>query len=82
MQSTSNLSHLGGFITGLFPSFIFLPNLKWEKYEASFPYLGKIALIDLSYHLFSIRLKSLTIVRGLFGVLACTWAFHHSSTRL
>ena len=27
-QYTSNWSHLGGFVCGLFPSFLFLPNFK------------------------------------------------------
>lgn len=37
---TSHLSHVGGFICGLFPGFLFLPNLKSERWEAILPWLG------------------------------------------
>ncbi len=34
---TSVMSHVGGFVCGLFPSFLFLPNLSHEKWEAALP---------------------------------------------
>ena len=37
---TSHLSHVGGFVCGLFPAFLFLPNLHSEAWEAWLPYLG------------------------------------------
>lgn len=38
--NTSHLSHVGGFLAGLFPSFIFLPNLTHARWEAILPFLG------------------------------------------
>lgn len=43
--NTSHVSHVGGFLAGLFPSFIFLPNLKYAKWEAILPYLGGLTMI-------------------------------------
>lgn len=43
--NTSHVSHVGGFLAGLFPSFIFLPNLQYAKWEAILPYLGAITLV-------------------------------------
>lgn len=63
-EDTSNISHLGGFLAGLFPSFIFLPNLKWEKYEASFPFLGGITMVFfflfLPIYLYTYRIPNLS----------------------
>lgn len=39
-SGTSHLSHLGGFLCGLFPSFLFLPDLRKERIEAWFPIIG------------------------------------------
>lgn len=39
-SGTSHLSHLGGFLCGLFPSFLFLPDLRRERIEAWFPIVG------------------------------------------
>ena len=36
----SNLSHVGGFICGLFPGFLFLPNVRSERGAAAFPHIG------------------------------------------
>ncbi|GMH32318.1 hypothetical protein BSKO_00152 [Bryopsis sp. KO-2023] len=62
-EGTSNISHLGGFVAGLFPSFIFLPNLKWEKYEASFPFLGGFTMVFfflcLPIYLYAYRINAL-----------------------
>ena len=44
---TSNLSHVGGFICGLFPGFLFLPNLKSERWEAILPWLGIVVAIGV-----------------------------------
>lgn len=38
--SSSVWSHVGGFLCGLFPSFLFLPNLKSEKWEQILPISG------------------------------------------
>ena len=38
--STSHFSHVGGFVCGLFPAFLFLPNLGHEKWEAVLPILA------------------------------------------
>ncbi|KAK9845911.1 hypothetical protein WJX81_005785 [Elliptochloris bilobata] len=37
---TSHVSHAGGFLCGLFPSFLFLPNLRSERWEAWLPFTG------------------------------------------
>ena len=37
---TSNYSHVGGLITGLFPSMLFLPRFGHRKIEAILPYVG------------------------------------------
>lgn len=34
---TSHLSHVGGFVTGLFPAMMFLPHLKSQKYGSMHP---------------------------------------------
>ncbi|KAK9803187.1 hypothetical protein WJX72_011823 [[Myrmecia] bisecta] len=42
---TSHLSHVGGFICGLFPAFLFLPNLRSEKWEAGLPIAGGVVMV-------------------------------------
>lgn len=42
---TSHLSHVGGFLCGLFPAFLFLPNLGHEKWEAVLPWVSIPILI-------------------------------------
>ena len=37
---TSHLSHVGGFVTGLFPAMMFLPHLKSQKYVSWHPCLS------------------------------------------
>ena len=39
---TSVMSHIGGFVCGLFPAFLFLPNLSHEKWEAALPVLAAV----------------------------------------
>ena len=36
---TSHLSHVGGFVTGLFPAMMFLPHLQSQKYATWHPCL-------------------------------------------
>ncbi|DBB06814.1 hypothetical protein WJX82_002835 [Trebouxia sp. C0006] len=43
----SNLSHVGGFICGLFPGFLFLPNLRSEKWEAALPHIGLVVALGV-----------------------------------
>lgn len=43
--STSHLSHLGGLVCGLFPAFLFLPDLRKERVEAWFPILGGTVIL-------------------------------------
>ena len=43
----SNLSHVGGFICGLFPGFLFLPNLRSERWEAALPHIGLVVAIGV-----------------------------------
>lgn len=45
---TSHLSHLGGFLSGLFPAFLFLPSLRSERWESYLPIGGGLALIVAS----------------------------------
>ena len=40
---TSHLSHLGGFLSGLFPAFLFLPSLRSERWESYLPIAGGAA---------------------------------------
>lgn len=42
---TSHMSHVGGLICGLFPAFVFLPNLNHERWEAILPIAGTLFLI-------------------------------------
>lgn len=42
---TSHLSHVGGFVCGLFPSFLFLPNLHSEWWEAWLPIAGGLVAV-------------------------------------
>ncbi|GAB4816594.1 hypothetical protein N2152v2_003640 [Parachlorella kessleri] len=44
-SGTSHLSHVGGFLCGLFPAFLFLPNLHSERWEAWLPYVGGLLAI-------------------------------------
>ena len=39
---TSVMSHVGGFVCGLFPAFLFLPNLSHEKWEATLPVVAVV----------------------------------------
>ncbi len=34
---TSHLSHVGGFVTGLFPAMMFLPHLKSQRCDSMYP---------------------------------------------
>lgn len=43
--STSHISHAGGLICGLLPSFLILPNLKSERWEAVLPLLGGASIL-------------------------------------
>lgn len=45
--STSVWSHVGGFLCGLFPSFLFLPNLRSEKWEQILPILGGFVMLGV-----------------------------------
>lgn len=45
--STSHFSHVGGFLAGLFPAFLYLPNFKHDWWEVrisriSFFFCGKL----------------------------------------
>lgn len=40
-------SHVGGFLCGLFPSFLFLPNLKSEKWEQILPIAGGVVTLGV-----------------------------------
>lgn len=44
-SGVSHLSHLGGLISGLFPSFLFLPNFIKEDWEVYLPYCGLVVII-------------------------------------
>ena len=44
---SSAWSHVGGFLCGLFPSFLFLPNLKSEKWEQVLPIAGGFVLVGV-----------------------------------
>ncbi|KAK3252000.1 hypothetical protein CYMTET_38690 [Cymbomonas tetramitiformis] len=44
-SNTSHLSHVGGFLCGLFPSFLVLPNFRAEKWEAMLPWAGLIVMV-------------------------------------
>ena len=37
--------HVGGFVCGLFPAFLFLPRLSHEKWEAVLPLVGGVATL-------------------------------------
>lgn len=39
-SDVSHNSHIGGFVCGLFPAFLYLPNFKSAKWEAILPVLG------------------------------------------
>ena len=43
--STSHVSHAGGLLCGLMPSFLFLPNFNSEKWEAMLPPLGLLTVL-------------------------------------
>ncbi len=47
--ANSAWSHVGGFLCGLFPSFLFLPNLKSERWEQILPIAG--ALVSLGVYI-------------------------------
>ena len=42
---TSHLSHVGGFLSGLFPALMFLPHLKSERWEAWLPIAGALVTV-------------------------------------
>lgn len=42
---TSHLSHVGGFVCGMFPAFFFVPNLHTERWEALLPILGGLVAV-------------------------------------
>ncbi|GAQ79753.1 rhomboid-like protease [Klebsormidium nitens] len=42
--STSHFSHVGGFLAGLFPAFLYLPNFKHDWWEAALPPAGLLAM--------------------------------------
>ncbi|CAL8468309.1 g7849 [Coccomyxa elongata] len=42
---TSHLSHVGGFLSGLFPALLFLPHLKSERWEAWTPIVGAVVTV-------------------------------------
>ena len=42
---TSHLSHVGGLICGLLPSFAFLPNFSSERWEVALPPLGILTIL-------------------------------------
>ena len=44
-DGVSHTSHLGGFLCGLFPSFLFLPNFHSERWEAILPLLGVVTVV-------------------------------------
>jgi len=41
----SHLSHFGGLVTGLFPSFLFLPKFVRRDWEAYLPHFGFAVLV-------------------------------------
>ena len=45
--TSSALSHVGGFVCGLFPAFLFLPNLKSEKWEQVLPIAGGFVTVGV-----------------------------------
>ncbi|GMH43202.1 hypothetical protein BSKO_11124 [Bryopsis sp. KO-2023] len=67
-HGTSHLSHLGGLVCGLFPSFLFLPKLKGERLEAWFPLLGGtvmlVVFITLPTHFYLSIVKNLECDEG------------------
>ena len=44
---TSHLSHVGGFLSGLFPALMFLPRLKSERWEALLPAVGALVTVGI-----------------------------------
>ena len=42
---TSHLSHVGGLLCGLLPSFVFLPNFSSERWEVALPPLGILTIL-------------------------------------
>ena len=42
---TSHVSHVGGLLCGLFPSFVFLPNFSSERWEVALPPLGILTIV-------------------------------------
>ena len=44
-SGTSHLSHVGGFLCGLFPAFPFLPNFHSERWEAWLPVVGGLLAV-------------------------------------
>lgn len=44
-SSVSVAAHVGGLVCGMFPAFLFLPNLSHEKWEAALPILGAVVTL-------------------------------------
>ena len=44
-KQSSNISHAGGLLCGLLPSFLILPNLKSERWEAALPLVGVLCVL-------------------------------------
>lgn len=44
-SGTSHLSHVGGFVVGLFAAFFCLPNFHRERWEAWLPALGGLVAV-------------------------------------
>ena len=52
-SGVSHLSHFGGLVSGLFPSFLFLPNFVKEDWEVYLPHCG-LAVIVVVFFIFPI----------------------------
>ena len=61
---TSVMSHIGGFVCGLFPAFLFLTNLSHEKWEAALPVIAVVFTLvvytTLPVYFYQHTLKHLT----------------------
>lgn len=65
----SHLSHLGGLLCGLLPSFLLLPQLGSERWEAALPLVGLACtlaiFVALPVWLYQVRLQGVDVVCGL-----------------
>ena len=59
-SGVSHLSHFGGLISGLFPSFLFLPNFVKEDWEVHLPHCG-LAVIIIVFIIFPIVIYQHTL---------------------